>query len=280
MTKYKRQMTEAELREEMIERGEMDEEGNLIENEGQEEGNENEPDSQPSQDQIDWKKRHDDGRRFQIQLQQKNKELEGRLQELEGKLNESVKVPDNMAEFEEWVANYPKVADMVRILARQEASSLDQSISKKLEKIDELDHKERLKSERAKLADLQPDFYSQIAPSEEWKDWILNKAPEWAREAVFEEKKPNAELVSTVIDSFKVRTGFGGKKKEDPKTTSREAASSVQTRGRSAPKDAPSNKWSESRVASLSDRDFDKYEEEIAEAMANGTFVYDIRDAQ
>lgn len=279
MTKYKRQMTEAELRDEMIERGEMDEDGNLIETE--EEGGE-EPEHQPeSQDQIDWKKRHDDGRRYQIQLQQKNKELESRLQELENKLNESVQVPDNMAEFEEWVANYPKVADMVRILARQEASSLDQSISKKLEKIDELDHKEKMKSERAKLRSLQPDFYDHIAPSEEWRDWILNKAPDWAREAVLDEKNPNAELVSTVIDSFIVKTGFGGKKKkDDPKTTSHEAASSVQTKGRSAPKDRQTNTWSESRVAALSDRDFDKYEEEIAEAMANGTFVYDIRDAQ
>lgn len=272
--KYKRQMTEEELREEMLERGEIDEDGNLVEIE-----EEPEP-IVPREDNVDWKKRYDDGRRFQIQLQTQNKELEHRLTETEKKLSESMTVPDNIEEFEEWVKEFPKVYDMMKIVARQEASSLDENIKTKLSKLDELDQKEKMKVERAKLAQLQPDFYDKILPTQEFKDWIRDVAPQWAKDAIRDEKNPNAELVSMVIDSYKVRSGYGAPKKPDQKTTSQEAASRVQTRNRTAPNDKQTSTWSESRVERLSDAEFDKYEGEIAAAMSDGTFVYDIRDAQ
>lgn len=275
MTKYKRQLTEEEIRDEMIENGQMDEEGNLLEPNVKEEEEE-----KTSTDNIDWKKRHDDGRRFQIQLQQENKQLEERLKEVEQKLSESTTVPENMEEFEEWVKEFPKVYDMVKIVARQEASNLDESIKTKLTKIDELDQQEKMKAEKAKLARLQPDFYEKIAPSEEFKDWILNVAPEWARNAVLDSKNPNAEIVSTVIDSYKVQTGYSSPKKSEKKTTSQDAASSVSTKKGSTPKVKETSEWSESRVNSLTIDQYEKYEDEINEAIQNGTFVYDMRDAQ
>lgn len=278
--KYRRQKTEEELRDEMIERGEMDEDGNLIENNQVQQENEegNKPDL--SAEQIDWKKRHDDGRRFQIQLQSRNKELEQRLADVEKQLSEKVSVPDNLEEFEEWVKEFPKVADMVKIAARQELASLDKSIEEKLKKVDKLDSDSRMREEREKLAKLQPDFYTEIARSEEFKDWILNVADDWAREAVFDEKNPNAALVSTVIDSFKVRTGYGKKNKTTTKTTSDDAASSVRTGKSSAPKEGKTKKWSESSVDKLSIHEYEKYEEEINQAIMDGTFEYDMRDAQ
>jgi len=38
-------------------------------------------------------------------------------------------------------------------------------------------------------------------------------------------------------------------------------------------------KFSESQVSQMTDRDFDKYEEAISEAMRNGTFSYDLSGA-
>lgn len=273
MSKYKRQVTEEEIRDQMIENGEMDEEGNLLEanKEDLEEGN---------KDEIDWKKRHDDGRRYQIQLQSKNKELESRLLDLEKQLNEKVSVPDNIEEFEEWAAEYPKVAEMVRIAARREAAQLDESVKERLTGLDVLEKKNRMLEQKDRLRALQPDFYSEIAPTEEFRDWVLNKAPEWAREAIFNEDNPNAEIVSTVIDSYKLQTGWKSNAKPDKKTTSNDAASSVKSSSSSAPKAKQSSEWSESRVNRMNIHEYEKYEDEINTAIQNGTFVYDMSHAQ
>lgn len=272
MAKYKRQQTQEELEDEMRERGDVNEDGDLQETAPQE-----------TDEQIDWKKRHDDGRRFQIQLQQQNKQLQEQLNELSTQLKEKVSVPDNMEEFNDWVAQYPKVAEMVRIAARQEVSTIDETVTKKLKRIDQLDADAKMREEREKLARLQPDFFSKIRDSEEWRDWILNKAPEWAREAVFDEKNPDAEKVSMIVASFKQQSkDFSGQAqtKQTQKTTDRDAASSVKTKSNSAPKTTQTSEWSESRVNSLSDHEYAKYESEIDEAILNGTFVYDMRDAQ
>lgn len=264
-------MTEDELRDDMIERGEMDENGNLIE----------EVEKEPTKENIDWKKRHDDGRRFQIQLQNRVKEQENRISELEEKLSQKVDVPENMDEFNQWVENYPKVYEMVKIAARKEASSLDETIKKKLSRVDELDKKEKLIAEKQRLNQLQPDFYQHIAPSEEWRDWILNKAPEKARLAVFDDVNPDAEQVSLIIDSFKVQTGWSNPTTSTKKKTTVDDASSIRPRSnQTQPKVKTTGEWSESRVLKMSDADFEKYEEEIYAAQRDGTFVYDIRDAQ
>lgn len=276
--KYKRQMTEEELRDEMIERGEMDEDGNLLSPDEDDEVEKSE--KKMSDDSIDWKKRHDDGRRYQLQLQSTNKELEEQVRGLKEELKNKASVPENMEEFEDWVKEYPKVADMMKIIARQEAASLDENFKTKLSKLDEIDQKERLQREKLRLQELQPDFYSNIARSDEFRQWIEN-APEWKRKALAEEKNPDADIVSTIIDSFKQQTGYGQKKpKTDKKTTDEDIASSVSTRSKSAPKDQQKNVWSESRLERLTDQEYEKYEDEIDEAIRNGTFVRDISDAQ
>lgn len=277
MSKYKRQETNEEIRERMIASGEMDENGNLLEIEEEE----NQEDQSKIEEVIDWKKRHDDGRRYQIQLQSKNKELESRVSDLEARLKDSVSVPDNIEKFEEWSKEYPIVAEMVRIAARKEASQLDDEIKGKLTSLDELTKKNRMIEEKEKLRALQPDFYTEIATSPEFKDWILNKAPQYAREAVFNENNPNAEIVSTVIDSFKVQTNWKSKNNSQrQKTTSNDAASSVRNNKSSAPKVSETSEWSESRVNRMSLRDYEKHENEISEAIRNGTFVYDMSNAQ
>lgn len=272
MAKFKRQMTEEELNDELLERGEIDEEGNLLEVSEEKEGDKKE-------DNIDWKKRHDDGRRFQLQLQARNKELEDKIAELDAKLTESVSVPANMDEFNEWVEQYPKVYEMVKIAARKEAAELDDGIKKRLTRLDELDKESKFREERSKLLELQPDFPS-IAKTEEFQNWLKNEASDWAREALTTYDNPNAIVASDAIDLFKSKYGVGRKKESGKTTDEKEVASSTRTGSRTKPNTGPESKWSESKVAALSQREYEKFEEEIEEAIMSGTFVYDMRDAE
>lgn len=228
----------------------------------------------------DWKKRHDDVRRYLNQVQSELKAEKEKNEALSREAATKVVPPENEAEFNEWLSRYPKLADMMAILARKEAKKIVDTAAPETKKV--VEDLEKIKLEREvelakkELAKLQPDFYTEIAPSEEFKDWLLNRAPEWARKALVNPDRPDAQLASDVIDLYKAKHQ---KTPSKPTTDPREIASATRESPSPVPRNATKTKWSESKVMKLSQRDYDKYEEEILEARAKGEFDYDLSAA-
>lgn len=235
----------------------------------------------PAPAEHDWKKRHDDVRRYLNQVQSELKAEKERNDALAREMATKVAPPENEAEFNEWLSRYPKLADMMAILARKEAKKIVDSAAPETKKV--VEDLEKIKLEREvelakkELAKLQPDFYTEIAPSEEFRDWIVNHAPEWARKAIVNPDKPDAQLASDVIDLYKAK--HPTKAPSRPTTDPREIASATRESPSPVPRNASKTRWSESKVMKLSQREYDKYEEEILEARAKGEFDYDLSAA-
>jgi len=114
--------------------------------------------------------------------------------------------------------------------------------------------------------------FDELKNSDAFHAWA-DEQPKWVQDALYE-NADDPKSVIRVIDLYKVDKGIDKKSK---KMAEKEAASAVKAKSRVAVEDDDTAKmWSESQVSKLSDRDYEKYEAEIMEAMRTGNFRYDI----
>ncbi len=130
-------------------------------------------------------------------------------------------------------------------------------------------HKEKAEKQLNKL---HPDF-SEIRQDPKFHEWV-SLQPMYIQDALYK-NSTDAHAASRAIDLYKVDLSKAGKKK------SKGAAESVNPRSSrtTTPTTQAGMKFSESQIESMSERDYDKFEDAIMESMQNGTFEYDISGA-
>lgn len=220
-----------------------------------------------SAEEKSFKKRYGDLRRH---MQKKEKEWEDRFEELK-KGSKSLTPPTSEADVEKWVKDHPQVASIVRALAKKEAEERIRDTEAHLLDIREAEEQaQRLRAEAA-IQKAHPDF-NDLKNSDEFHVWA-EEQPKWVQDALYE-NADDARSVIRVIDLYKVDKGIDTKSQ---KRRERDAATEVKTGSRvRVEEDETSNYWTESRVHKLSDKDYEKHEPEILEAMRTGKFKYDI----
>ena len=272
ITKYKRQATEDEIRDDH----ELDQEAEPVEKVEQK-VEVIQDKKEVSNEEETFKKRYGDLRRYQ---QEKENEFKRKIKELEERLlnTNNEPLPTTEEELQEWVNKYPVVANMVKALARKEAEKLDTKYADKVSRVEELEKEAIIKREMNKLMRLQPDFYGDngILASPEFADWVENHAKPWAREALTTVEDVDAEKASDAIELFKVQTSWGKKKVNESENKMQTAASVQSPRNTKPAQTVRKYKFSESQVEKMSQREYDAKEEEILEAMRTGQFEYDL----
>ena len=251
-----------------------DEEREIEELEAQRSGQEEEEsDENLGAEEKTFKKRYGDLRRHTQQLQEQHTNDIRKLQEqIESLTRKQVKLPKSDEELEEWSEKYPDVAKIVETIATKKALEAREDVEKRLKYVDELQTKVTLEKAEAELEKLHPDF-AEIRADEAFHQWVADQ-PKWIQSALYEnDNDPRA--AAKAIDLYKLET-----KQTKPKTNTKDAAKSVKKSSRAEePKTQDRNIWSESRVKSLTAKEWDRYEEAISESVANGTFVYDLTGA-
>jgi hypothetical protein len=223
-----------------------------------------------------FKKRYGDLRRH---AQQKEENMREKIRQLETQLStaarEAIQLPKTDEELSEWSKQYPDVAKMVETIATKKAQELDSSIEQRLAAIAEREVEANRKTAEAELMQYHPDF-DDIRNSQDFHDWVEIQ-PSWVQKALYENEN-DARAASRAIDLYKVDMNINEKKEKAP-TSNKDAAKSVTSRGTSAvaeTKEKQSNQWRESQVAKMKGAEFSKHEQEIAEAVRTGNFIYDI----
>ena len=212
-----------------------------------------------------FKKRYGDLRRH---LQQKEAEWETRFKQLESK---SPELPAKEEDLEEWVNKHPDVAAIVQALAAKEADKRFQGAENRLRQIDE--EREELSRQRAEqvIRKSHSDF-DEIKASDAFHDWA-EEQPKWVQDAVYE-NADDPKSVIRVIDLYKVDKGMT---KQARKQQDKDAASTIPTKSRTTIEDDEGQAYfSESQVAKMSDKDYEKNQDKIMEAMRTGKFKYDL----
>lgn len=229
-----------------------------------------EPEPQTAEE-ASFKKRYGDLRRHSQNLMtQKDQEIQKLKQQLDTAAKGQIRFPKTDEEIKQWAERYPDVAQIVDSIARKRANEALQEGEKRLGHLKDLEKKISRKEAEGELYKLHPDF-GQIRQDPDFHEWVQLQ-PQNIQDALYK-NNTDAYAAARALDLYKADKG---RKKSSNKKT---AAQSVGRSTSATPGTQGRAKFSESQVQSMSDRDYEKNEDAIMEAMRSGEFVYDVSGA-
>lgn len=225
-----------------------------------------------SREEESFKKRYGDLRRH---TQEKEREWQEKFDSLEARVaNPSAVLPTSDEDLEAWISKNPDVAAIVQTMAAKEAEKRLKGTEDKLRQIDEDRHEITRKQAEQTIRDAHSDFDA-IKESDDFHDWAEDQ-PKWVQDAIYENADDPRSVVR-VIDLYKVDKGLtkSAKKQQD-----RDAVSLVKAKTKVAlENDSGEVTYSESQINKMSDKDYEKHQDKIMEAMRTGKFRYDLSGA-
>ncbi len=216
----------------------------------------------------DYKKRYDDLKKH---YDNKLNEFKVREEELINQVNQpEYKAPKTEEELEQFKNNYPDVYEVVETVAHMQSESKAKVLEERLSKLQQREQELIQKDAEKRLMERHPDF-EDIRNSDDFHTWAKEQ-PESIQTWIYSNAN-DADLASRALDLFKKDFGIEPiKTKSSSKPTRQSAADMVSTKTTTVePKQE--KVWSEREIAALSMAEFDKYEQEISDAMQEGRII-------
>jgi len=248
---------------------EHDESDDIEEEKKQEvEASEDKPYKRPN-----YKKRYDDLKKHYDSSLNNFRQRETELLQKVTANQPEYKAPKTAEELEQFKSQYPDVYEVVESVAHLQSENQVAELQTRLDAIQGRET-EILKQEAEKdLRENHPDF-DEIRNSDEFQDWA-NLQPESIKDWIFN-NPDDATLASRALDLFKKDIGLDVQQVTQTKSNSKQATQSaadmISTKTTSV--DPQQQKvWSEKEIAAMSVAEFDKFEEEISNAMQEGRII-------
>lgn len=225
-----------------------------------------------SAEEKNFKKRYGDLRRH---TQEKEKAFQAQLDKLTAQLDAATKnelvLPKSEDEVEAWAKKYPDVAGIVEAIADKKASERSSELDGRLKEIESLRATAKREKAEAELLSFHSDF-QEIRADDAFHSWA-EKQPKVVQDALYENSE-DAKSVARVIDLYKADQGI---KTKASSSSDKAAASSIKAKGRATPDTDDSSKYiTESQVAKMSIKEYEKRMDEIFDAQRSGKFIYDV----
>jgi hypothetical protein len=218
----------------------------------------------------DYKKRYDDLKKHYDNKLNEFKHREEELIEEATKNRTEYKAPKSEEELEEFKNNYPDVYEVVETVAHMQSETKAKVLEERLSKLQEREQQLVRQDAEKRLNEKHPDF-EEIKNSDDFHTWAKEQ-PESIQKWIYS-NTDDADLASRALDLFKKDFGIEPEKtKSSSKPTKKSAADMVSTKTTTVePKQE--KVWSEREIAALSMAEFDKYEQEISDAMQEGRII-------
>ena len=217
-----------------------------------------------------YKKRYDDLKKHYDYKLNEFKTREQELLEEATKNRTEYKAPKTVEELEEFKNNYPDVYEVVETVAHMQSESKAKVLEERLSKLQQREQELIRKDAEKRLMDRHPDF-EDIRNSDDFHAWAKEQ-PDSIQKWIYSNAN-DADLASRALDLFKRDIGMDvPKETKSSSRTTQSAADMVSTKTTTVePKQEKI--WSEKEIAAMSMDEFDKYEEEISNAMQEGRIV-------
>jgi len=219
-----------------------------------------------------FKKRYGDLRRH---TQKQTDDLQVKIKQLEKQLDtatkKSIKLPKSEQEIKAWANQYPDVAGIIETIAIRKAQEQSQGLKDRIQEIDEMQEDAERNKAEVQLMQMHPDFEN-IRDDDKFHEWA-EEQPKWIQDALYE-NDIDALAASRAIDLYKVDKGI----KVSRKKNNKDAAFAVAERSeRNRPQsDETVDYLRESSVQEMSSDEYEKYQDDIMEAIRTDKFIYDI----
>ena len=215
----------------------------------------------------DYKKRYDDLKKHYDSKLNEFKNREQELLEEATKNRTEYKAPKSEEELEEFKNNYPDVYEVVETVAHMQSETKAKVLEERLSKLQERENQLVRQDAEKRLMERHPDF-EDIRNSDDFHGWAKEQ-PKVIQDWIYSNAN-DADLASRALDLFKKDFGIDvPKTKSSSKPTRKSAADMVSTKTTSI-EPTQQKIWSEKEIAAMSVAEFDKYEEEISNAMQEG----------
>jgi len=228
------------------------------------------PEEDSSNNNHNYKKRYDDlKKRYDQKLgefKQRELNFEAQLQATQPKY-ETPKSEEELQQFKE--AN-PDLYDTVESVAHNIASDQLNTLQPRLSAIEQREQELAIREAEQAMKEAHPD-YEDIKGSDDFHVWAESQ-PEAIQAWVYN-NPDNVSLASKAIDLYKMETGKGqssNKRRSSPQRQSAEAAADMVSTKTTNVEPRQAKIWTESEIAKMSLDQFDKHEEEIRQAQAEG----------
>ena len=209
-----------------------------------------------------WKKRYDDGRRYQSKLIDRTKQLEQQLKE-----KGTISLPKSKEEIDEWRTKFPDVYDIVSTIATMQSDESTSKVKQQLEEVSQA--QEEIGFERAynRIINVHPDF-DELVKNAAFHAWAETQ-PASIQNALYENRNDSAAAIRA-IDLYK----YDQKPVKSKTTSKKDAATAVTKTKTSDPVEGKEPKvWTEKEIQALSSAEYEKLEEEIDIAAREGRVV-------
>lgn len=224
-------------------------------------------------DSGNWKKRYSDLRSYS---QKQVNDLNKRIQELENTIKAAPRnqLPKTKAEIEEWSKKYPDVYALIKSMINIDLNEVTDEVEQKFKSLETREAELSQDRAKAQLERLHPDFFTDIEPSKEFREWLGTKSLR-VQNAMYEGDDPVA--AGEVITLYKLETGFGNKT-TTKRDSNRDAARDVRVPATRNPPNPNSGDFdfSESQIEQMSPRDYEENEDAIDKARRNGRILMDL----
>ena len=214
---------------------------------------------------TNYKKRYDDLKRH---YDDKVNEFKQREQEIQAQTPPNYTTPKTHEDLEKFKREYPDLYDTVETVAHLQSSEQVNQLQGQLQAIQEREAKIVKREAEADLLANHPDF-EDIRGSESFHEWA-GVQPEQIQEWIYN-NPDNAQLASKAIALYKIENGIQTQTKSQPRQQG-SAADMVSTKTKTIDTKEPKI-WTEREIAMMSLDQFDKYEEEIQQAISEGRVV-------
>ena len=219
-----------------------------------------------------YKKRYDD---LKTHYDRKLNEFKSREQELLDEATQSrpeYKAPKTPEELEQFKKKYPDIFEVVETVSHMQSEEKAKVLEERLSTLQQREKDLVRKDAEKRLMDNHPDF-DDIRNSETFHSWAKAQ-PESIQTWIYN-NTGDADLAIRALDLFKKDTGADSspnRKKSNSKRSRKSAADMVSTKTTTV--DTRQDKiWTEREIASMSLDQFDKYEEDINQAVSEGRVV-------
>jgi len=220
-----------------------------------------------------YKKRYGDLRAHYNEMVEKHKEVLAKKNDELIKARPEYSPPKNKEELAKFKEEYGDLYAIVQTLARQEAEEADSTIKSRLDAISEKEARLARQEAEKFLVNRHPDF-QELIEDDEFHDWARRQDPQI--QSWLYENTDNGVLAARAVDLYKTDKGIKAPKADNEKSDKAAAAQVVTKSRQSKPEGKEPRIWSESEVKLLKDSEYEKFEKEIDQALADGNFIFDL----